>query len=65
MQVLVKELKRLHELLPKIKLDNNDDTENDEDVHEVHNDINEGGEKGMMEESGGREIKDMPRNDKL
>jgi hypothetical protein len=66
MQVLVKELKRLHELLPKIKLDNDDDTdEKDEDIHEVHNDINEGGEKGMMEESGGREIKDMPRNDKL
>jgi len=46
MQVLVKELKRLDELLPKIKLDNDDDTaEKDEDVHEVHNDINEGGEK--------------------
>ena len=63
MQVLVKELKRLHELLPKIKLDNDDDT--DEHVDQGHNDINEGGEKGMMEESGGREIKDMPRNDKL
>jgi hypothetical protein len=63
MQFIVKELKRLHESLPKIKIDNDEDGDEngDEDVQQVNDDNNEDGEKGMMQESGSRENKGYPR----
>ena len=59
MQLIVKELKRLRELLSKIKIDNDDDGDEngDEDFQQVNDDNNEDGEKGMMQESGSRENK--------
>ena len=63
MQFIVKELKRLHESLRKIKIDNDEDGDEngDEDVQQVNDDNNEDGEKGMMQESGSRENKGYPR----
>ncbi|MFZ0511650.1 MAG: hypothetical protein WAM14_08595 [Candidatus Nitrosopolaris sp.] len=55
MQLIVKALKRLRKLLPKIKIDNDDD--GDEDVHEVHDNNEDDGEKRMMQESASIENK--------